>query len=129
MVSAGSIGGSPKSSNRVRRLASAQRESLSSNHSCRLISWPNVFQPAAHERRLRRSGIFTCLISDIGFRPCISRRFREMVEFSEADYNDRVPRTIVLKDNIDRGTGARFTRDLSRRNLSQRKRAYCTKGQ
>ena len=112
MVSAGSIGGSPKSSNRVRRLASAQRESLSSNHNRRLIPWPNVFQPAAHERRLRGSGFFACLNSDIGFRPRISRRFREMVEFSRAGYDDALPRTIVLKDNRDRRQGHVFEWDL-----------------
>src|SRR4029077_12113164 len=65
--SAGSFGGSPKSSSLVRRLASAQSTSLSRSHSCRLILSPSVSQPAAQERRLRGSGIFTDPISNICF--------------------------------------------------------------
>jgi hypothetical protein len=52
-----------------------------------------------------------------------------MVEFWEPDYNNGVPRTIVLKDYIDTWAGARLTWDPAGGNLSHRKRGYCTKEQ
>src|ERR1700741_637931 len=90
-VRAGSIGGSPKFSNRVRRLASVQRESLSSNHSHLLTSLPNVFQPSAHERKLRGSNIFAWFISGICFGTVLSLWRSREERISEPLYDEREP--------------------------------------
>jgi hypothetical protein len=52
-----------------------------------------------------------------------------MVEFHSQTTMAGYPETIVPKDNMDRGTGTRSTWDFGRGDPSQRKRAYCTKGQ
>jgi hypothetical protein len=92
-----------KSSNRVRRLASAQGESLSSNHSFRLISLPSDFHRGAHETRLRTSGIFLTAL----FPASVSDHIVVRVRGFREDLQIRITVTgrfgaIVRKDNIDR---------------------------
>jgi hypothetical protein len=66
--SAGSMGGLPKSSSPVPRLASAHSASLCNNHSRRLRRSPRVFHRVAHEPKLRGSNFRGCSISDICIR-------------------------------------------------------------
>src|SRR6516165_8504132 len=63
--SAGSGGGSPKSSRPVRRLASAHSASPWSNHSRRLSRSPKALDAVANDPKFRDSKIGVCCISDI----------------------------------------------------------------
>src|SRR5215468_2227348 len=74
------MGGSPKSSNRVRRFASAQRASLPSGHSCRPSLSPNSFQPWIN----LRSEVRGCANSVI--RYCFPERFLNLQSLTKKPY-------------------------------------------